>query len=168
MLRLVAILPLMGALTRTAPSPVGQLLASLVASGQAVALCDQPLPNAVAADLETIEPSRVHARGCAPPPLLPSSLLFLCLLKRHPCSQHATYTSTKHSVPWHSSPTLLGQPGGESELNREQAASQWLGEPLPNTVDSDHVTGKTSRVHTRGYAPPPLQPSSMLTGRDTD
>ena len=168
MLRLVAILPLMGALTRSAPSPVGQLLVSLVASGQAVALCDQPLPNAVAADLETIEPSRVHARGCAPPPLLPSSLLFLCLLKRHPCSQHATYTSTKHSVPWHSSPTLRGQPGGESELNREQAASQWLGEPLPNAVDADHVTGKTSREHTRGCAPPPLQPSSMLTGRDTD
>ena len=110
MLRLVAILPLMGALTRSAPSPVGQLLVSLVASGQAVALCDQPLPNAVAADLETIEPSRVHARGCAPPPLLPSSLLFLCLLKRHSCLQHATY-STKHSVPSHSSPTLLGQLG---------------------------------------------------------
>ena len=167
MLRLVAILPLMGALTRTAPSPVGQLLVSLVASGQAVALCDQPLPNAVAADLETIEPSRVHARGCAPPPLLPSSLLFLCLLRRHPCSQHAT-CSTKHSAPWHSSPTLLGQPGGVSELNREQAASQWLGEPLPNAVDAYNETGEPSRAHTRGCAPPPLQPSSMLTGRDTD
>ena len=168
MLRLVAILPLMGALTRSAPSPVGQLLVSLVASGQAVALCDQPLPNAVAADLETIEPSRVHARGCAPPPLLPSSLLFLCLLRRHPCSQHATYTSTKHSTPWHSSPTLRGQPGGESELNRGQAASQWLGEPLPNAVDAYNETGRPSMAHTRGYAPPPLQPSSLLSGRDTD
>ena len=109
-----------------------------------------------------------HARGCAPPPLLPSSLLFLCLLRRHPCSQHAENTSTKHGTPWHSSPTLRGQLGGESELNRGQAASQWPGEPLLNAVDADNETGKPSRAHMRGHAPPPLQPSSMLTGGDTD
>jgi hypothetical protein len=68
------------------PSPVGPLPASLVASGQAVALCVQPLPNAVAAENETGKPSRVHTRGFVQPPLLPSSLLFLRLLKRHPCS----------------------------------------------------------------------------------
>ena len=69
MLRLVAILPLMGALTRTAPSPVGQLLASLVASGQAVAQHEQPLPNAVTAGNETDKSRRVHTCGCAPPQL---------------------------------------------------------------------------------------------------
>ena len=39
-----------------------------------------------------------HTRGCAPPPLWPSSLLFLRLLKHRPCSQHAT-NSMNHSAP---------------------------------------------------------------------
>ena len=62
-------------------------------------------------------PSTEHTRGCVPPPLWPSSLLFLRLLKHRPCSQHAT-NSMNHSAPWHCSPTLRGQLDGESELNR--------------------------------------------------
>ena len=64
--------------------------------------------------------------------------------------------------PWHSSPTLRGQLDGESELSWGAGARQWLGEPLPGAMDAANETGRQSRVHTRGCAPPPLQSSLLL------